>query len=350
MLVLGLTVLFVLPDTLGSLIFLRESAFLRESVHMTYLSAGVGFFIFSVVFIIFLKLYKPFGIGKFFGLPQILLFLAVLKLLGSGTGGVAELSLVPAVQRGFMKFIHDAVHQTFVIFMVPDHPILKKTTWDFIAIFFGPNLASIAALFILLTLPVLFLKQSLFQPLPEPKGETGVSRRRIRSLILSDRRRKALPVMLYIIFILAAWFSQGGETMSRIYEPEPKPVVAERGIIVIPLKDPSMDLMDGRLYKFSFMYESDEIKMLVIRKSDNSLAVCLDACEICPPVGYGQREDHVVCIYCNTPIAIDSLGWPGGCNPIPLEADIDERYIRIEVSEILKKWEFAKSGTSKSRD
>jgi hypothetical protein len=342
-LVFILTLLFFLPDTFGALIYFRELAFLSESVFTTYISAAAGFLIFILVFIAFLKLYKPYRIGSFFDLPQLLLFLAVVKLLGSGIKGVLEISLIPSVQRGFMKFTHDLVHQTFVLLMVPDHPLLKETTWDFIGIFFGPNLASIASLIILLALPALFIHHSLFRPLPEPEGETKVSRRRIRSLILSDRRKKALPVMVFVIFILIAWFSYGGEAVSRIYQPEPRPVVADRGMIVLPLKDPSMDLMDGRLYKFSFIHEGDEIRLIVIRKSDNSLSVCLDACEICPPVGYGQREDHVVCIYCDTPIAIDTLGQPGGCNPIPLEADIDERFITIEVKEILKKWEFVKT-------
>ncbi len=343
-LVFVLTLLFFLPDTLGSLVYFRELAFLSESVRMTYISAAVGFFIFFAVFITFLKLYKPYRIGSFFDLPQLLLFLAVVKLLGSGIKGLLEISLIPSVQRGFMKFIHDLVHQTFVMLMVPDHPLLKTTTWDFIAIFFGPNLASIASLFILLTLPALFIYHSLFKPLPEPGGETNVSRRRIKSIILSDRRKKALPVIFFVIFILIAWFSYGGESVSGIYEPEPRPVVVDRGVVVIPLKDPSMDLMDGRLHKFSLIQEGEELRLIVIKKADNSLSVCLDACEICPPVGYGQRDEHVVCIYCNTPIAIDTLGQPGGCNPIPLEADIDERFITIEVKEILKKWEYVKVG------
>jgi hypothetical protein len=68
------------------------------------------------------KLYKPFWLGSFFALPQLLLFFAMVKLFGSGIKGITELSLIPSVQRGFMKFIHDFVHQTFVMLMVPDHP------------------------------------------------------------------------------------------------------------------------------------------------------------------------------------------------------------------------------------
>jgi hypothetical protein len=241
-LVFILTLLFFLPDTFGVLIYLRELAFLSESTFTTYVSAVAGFFIFAAVFIAFLKLYKPYGVGSFFDLPQFLLFLAVVKLLGSGVKGVLEISLIPSVQRGFMKFTHDLVHQTFVLLMVPDHPLLKETTWDFIGIFFGPNLASIASLIILLALPALFIHHSLFKSPPEPEGETRVSRRKIRALILSDRRKKALPVMIFVIFILIAWFSYGGEAVSRIYEPEPRPVVADRGRIVLPLKDPSIVL------------------------------------------------------------------------------------------------------------
>jgi uncharacterized membrane protein len=82
----------------------------------------------------------------------------------------------------------------------------------------------------------------------------------------------------------------------------------------------------------------------VIKKADNSLSVCLDACEICPPVGYGQRDNHVVCIYCMTPIPVDTLGDPGGCNPIPLTAAIDDNFIRVELKEIIKKWGFVNRG------
>ena len=290
-------IIFFLPDLTGSVSYLGELAMLKESALMTGISAVLGIVLAAIIFIAIVKFYKPFRLGSFFDLPQLLLFLAMVKLFGSGIKGIAELSLVPSVQRGFMKFIHDIVHQIFVMFMVPDNPLLKKTTWDFIAIFFGPDLASIASLLILLALPAIFIHYSLFKPLPEPDSETKVSRRRIKSLILSDRRKKALPVILFGGIILVAWFTQGGESISKMYEPDPRPVVAERGMVVIPIKDGATNLMDGRLYKFSLVHEGEELRLIVIKKNDESLSVCLDACEICPPVGYGQREDHVVCIY-----------------------------------------------------
>lgn len=83
---------------------------------------------------------------------------------------------------------------------------------------------------------------------------------------------------------------------------------------------------------------------MAVKKTDGTLSVCLDACEICPPDGYGQKGDSLVCIYCGTPIHLDSLGKPGGCNPIPLSASIEGGFVKIELDEVLKKWGFVKKG------
>jgi uncharacterized membrane protein len=320
---------------------------MKENVLMTWVSAAAGLCIAAVIFFAVVKLYRPYRLGSFFDVPQLLLFLAMVKLLGSGIQGIAELSLIPSVQRGFMKFIHDIVHQTFVFLMVPDHMLLKATVWNFIAFFFGPDFASMASLFILLFFPLMFIHHSLMTSVPEPDVRSNSERRSIKALMLSDRRKKAIPVILFIALILFGWFSESGETVSNLFIPKPKPVVADNGFVSIPLKDPTMNLMDGMIHKFSMVHEGEEIGLMIMKKSDNTLSVCLDACEICPPEGYGQRDDHVVCLYCGTPLHVDTLGQPGGCNPIPLSAEIDGRFVRIELKEVLKKWGFVKSGESK---
>ncbi len=288
------------------------------------------------------KLYKPYWLGGFFDVPQLLLFLAIVKLLGSGINGIAEMSLLPSVQRGFMKFSHDFIHQVFVFLMVPDHQLLKATVWDFIAFFFGPSFASAVSLSILIFCPLLFIYHSLVEPVSGQGARTNAESRKIKSLILTDRRKKALPVMLFIILILCGWFLQSGETVSQLFIPKPRPVIADGGVVVIPLKDTTMDLADGLLHKFSLVHEGEEIRIIVIKKSDNTLSITLDACEICPPEGYGQRESQVVCLYCDTPLHTDTLGQPGGCNPVPLESEVDGSFVRIQMEEIVKKWGFIK--------
>ena len=334
LLIFILTVVFFGPDSAASVLFLKELSFMKESPGMTVISALAGALIAFLMLFATVKFLKPFRIGKFFDLPQLLLFLAVVKLLGGGTRGVSEITLIPSIQRGFMKFAHDFIHQTFVLVMVPDHPLLKTTVWNFIGIFFGPNIALFAALFSLLFFPLMFIYHSLVRQVPEPEAETGARKRKIKYLLLSDRRRKALPVFLFIALIIVSWFAGSGESVSRLYAPEPKPVVEDKGTVLIPLNDPTMDLMDGALHKFALSHEGQEIRLLIIRKPDKTLSVCLDACEICPPEGYGQREDMVVCIYCSTPIPVSTLGKPGGCNPIPLKHTVEGGEIVISTADL----------------
>lgn len=342
------TVFYFSPDIIGSTMFIREMAMMKEKYLATYMSGAFGF---ALPGIIALSLSKNKRLMKslsgFFGISQFLLLLSILKLISGGIKGFAELSLLPAVQRGLMKFFHDVVHQTFVFLMVPDHPLLKITVWNFIGIFFGPNIAMAVTLILLLTPPVIFLYLSIISPVPEPSEEVrGAERRKIKSAGISDRRKKSVPVVFFIIVIIMFYFSGRGETISRLYNPKPLPVIEDKGQIIIPLTDPSMNLFDGRLHKFSFVKGEDVINMLIVKKPDGTLSVCLDACEICLPEGYGQTEGYVTCIYCMTPIPIETLGRPGGCNPIPIKTEITEKDVRIDVQEVLLKWGDVKTGTS----
>lgn len=342
------TIFFFLPDSIGTAIFLKELSIMKEDLLMTYLSALTGILPTLGIFFVIIFYFKPYWIGGLFGLPQFLLFLSMVKLLGSGIKGIAELSLIPSVQRGLMKFFHDFIHQVFVLLMVPDHPLFKTTAWNFIGLFFGPNFASISSLFVLLLFPFIFLYYSLFSPLPEPECRIPAKKRKIKYSILIERRKKAIPVIFFIFLILFSWLYKSGESASQIYVPKPKPVVEDKGLITIPITDPTMDLMDGRIHKFSILYNEEKIVFLIIKKRDGSIAVCLDACEICPPEdGYGQSAEDLICIYCNTPIPINTVGEHGGCNPIPLSFSIDENFIKIEIKEILKKWDYVKSGSGK---
>lgn len=341
-------VVYFSPDIIGSSMFVREISMMKESTAAVYASASAGFLIPLGVFFFTLRNRRWF-IEKYFGTGQLLLFLALVKLLGGGTSGFAELSLVPAVQRGVMKFVHDFVHQTFVFLMVPDHPLLSTTTWNFIGILFGSNISMAISLLLLLALPLYFIYESLASDLPEPEGATtGAERRKFRAEHRADRIRKAVPVVVFSLVVLGAWYSATGERVSTLYDPAPKPVVEDKGMVIIPLTDPTMDLRDGRLYKFVLHKEGESIRFLVIRKPDGRLAVCLDACEICPPEGYGQTEGHVVCIYCMTPIPLGTLGKGGGCNPIPVEARVTEKDIRIDADELYSKWLDVLTGKTKA--
>lgn len=341
--------LYLLPDYAGSLIYLRDLSVLTENRLGVIVSSGTTFW---VVLALGMRVWKNVGkrdLGALFGGAQVLLFLAILKLLLGGTRGIAEYSLVPSMQALVMKFVHDVVHHTFTILLVPDHPLLAVTTWNFIGFFFGPNFGLLVTLVLLLLPPFFFIRKILFAPLPDAeKAASGATRRLYWFDVVRRRRKASSMAAFFVAAVLIGWFVRGGDTAVEVRVPRAKPVVADKGVVIVPLTDPTMNLRDGNLHRFALTTaEGERIAFLVVARPDDTIAVCLDACEICPPDGYGQSGDKVICLYCATPIPFGTLGKPGGCNPIPVEAEVSASDIRIPVSELEKKWRDVKTGSTR---
>lgn len=339
-LVFLLTVLYYVPDMAGSSLYVADLFFMSGRRIMIFLLAAGGMFASASVFFFLLTRYgRKIYVPAMFGLPQVLLFLALMKLMVGGVRGFAELSLIPSVQSGLIKLVHDIVHQTFVTVMVPDHPILTTTTWNFIGVLFGNALTLWLSLIVLVVPLLVFIKKHFSEVAPvSPELGKGAPRRLYIKSFRDARLLKSIPVFAFLIVIVSVWFVQQGERVTSLYQPEPKPVAATDGVVTIPLNAPGEDLLDGSLHKYSLAVKGETYRLLVMKKPDGTLSLCLDACEICLPEGYGQGREHIVCLYCKTPIPFDAVGKPGGCNPIPVTALVTEKEIRVEVSEIEKKW------------
>lgn len=339
-----LTTAYFLPDMMGSSLYIADLFSLIGGRIAVFAAAGSGFFL-CVLAGGFVGRKIRRDRMKLFGLPQVLLFLALIKLAAGGVRGFAELSLIPSVQAGLMKLIHDVIHQTFVTLLVPDHMVLTTTAWNFIAVFFG-NTAGLWLSLVIMILPLLFFIQKHFseEPSAPPEHQSGALRRKFIKSFRDERLLKSIPVFFFLAFITGVWLIQQDESIADIYIPEPKPVTATEGVVALPLHSPLEDLLDGNLHKYRLTINGETVPLLIMKKPDGTLAFCLDACEVCPPDGYGRRSDHVVCLNCNTPIPFDAVGKPGGCNPIPVTAIVTDREIKAEVTEILKKWKTVNSG------
>ncbi|MDF7666313.1 Fe-S-containing protein [Orbaceae bacterium ESL0727] len=91
------------------------------------------------------------------------------------------------------------------------------------------------------------------------------------------------------------------------------------GLIVIPLEK----VDDGNLHRYGYTTaDGTEVRFIIIKKSENAYGVGLDACDICGATGYYQRGNQVVCILCDVVMNIATIGFPGGCNPVPLKFEI----------------------------
>lgn len=152
-----------------------------------------------------------------------------------------------------------------------------------------------------------------------------------RKVLAADRSRQRWGVAVALGLSLTVLFS----TVGKIYaNPEVKlsaatPVTAVEEEIRLPLEA----VEDGKLHRFIYTAaDGTGVRFIVIKKSGSAYGVGLDACEICGPAGYYQRKGQVVCKNCDVVINISTIGFKGGCNPVPLEYKIAAGNISVQAS------------------
>ncbi|PIE53854.1 MAG: hypothetical protein CSA35_09085 [Dethiosulfovibrio peptidovorans] len=116
-------------------------------------------------------------------------------------------------------------------------------------------------------------------------------------------------------------------------EIQPEGYEIQEGIITINLDQ----VADGHLHKFSYVTPAGyDVRFLVVKKPvGTAYGVGLDACEICGIAGYFERgEEDVVCRRCDVVMNKNTIGFKGGCNPIPFAYEVKDSKIYIDVREL----------------
>lgn len=112
-----------------------------------------------------------------------------------------------------------------------------------------------------------------------------------------------------------------------------QPYNEEGNNIIIPLSD----VDDGHLHRFSYKVDGHDVRFIVVKKPNStSYGLGLDACQICGVAGYYERKNDVICKRCDVVMNKATIGFKGGCNPIPFEYKIENSKIIID-KKILEK-------------
>lgn len=120
-----------------------------------------------------------------------------------------------------------------------------------------------------------------------------------------------------------------GSTQVELSEPEEYAVSATQDAAVINLEDVS----DGHLHRYAYTTSSGvEVRFIVIQKAGASFGVALDACEICGPTGYYEKDGKIICKLCEVAMNIATIGFRGGCNPIPIDYEISNGTLTVPFS------------------
>ncbi|OCF95749.1 Fe-S-containing protein [Gilliamella sp. wkB308] len=170
------------------------------------------------------------------------------------------------------------------------------------------------AIVILLTV-VLYIKSKTTSLV----GSNPAQIRKLKAQLRTDRRTSLLlmagvAMTAYTVTRARYIFEKGVELTPA------EPVSANKeGLIVIPLTQ----VNDGNLHRYGFQANDGTlVRFIVIKKSENAYGVGFDACDICGASGYYQRGNQVVCILCDVVMNIATIGFSGGCNPVPLKYEI----------------------------
>lgn len=254
----------------------------------TYLYSTIGISTGILLFIACLGHLSKLKLKRFFRTDSVMIFIAAFCFLFGGLNKFDSTSIITYLQQGILNVLA------------------------------SPRLAmAITALLLFIPPVFVFIKLLLT---PEPVTDSiGVKaeKRKVLAIYIGELIRKGTPLLIALLVSIVMLHATN-LAMNPLFDPEPIPVIAEEGQIKIPLADHRGDISDGRIRKYSFRDKGSVYRLIVLMRPDSEIVAALDACEICPQTGYVQRGEHVICKYCSTPIPLQSLGQPGGCNPIPV--------------------------------
>jgi uncharacterized membrane protein len=157
-------------------------------------------------------------------------------------------------------------------------------------------------------------------------GKNPAEGRKIRAGLRINRRWCVIVAGGFAVSVLALTvikdYTRRGVELSPA---EPMTILGDE--IIIPITR----VEDGRLHRFIYTAsDNTEVRFIVIKKNAVAYGVGLDACDICGPTGYYERKNEVICRLCDVVMNISTIGFKGGCNPVPLAYSLRSGSMVIE--------------------
>jgi high-affinity iron transporter len=272
------------------------------SLNSTELLSFMGTFlgvVAAVVFgVMFVKGSVRINLQKFFRVTTVILFFVAAQLVVSGLHELSENGVLPS-SKTEMAIIG---------------PIVRNDLFFFITIL------ALAALMV------------LFEVKRRDTGSLPASAAERRKAVWSARRERLWMASVYassfvfIVLVTAEFiYTKSVSALSPATE-----VTFVNGQVSIPLTQ----VQDGDLHRFAAQENGSTVRFWLYQKPDGKIATVLDACEICGAVGFYKGPSGVVCKNCAAPINPQSVGMPGGCNPVPLKAQVTSDAVIIQEADI----------------
>jgi high-affinity iron transporter len=279
-------------------VLILSAVSLNSSQLLSFLGTLSGAIVAVLFGVMFVKGSVRINLQKFFRVTTGILFFVAAQLLVSGLHELSESGVLWSSKRE----------------MAIIGPIVRND------LFFFVTIVALAALMVLME-----VKRREPASLPESQAAR-------RMALWSARRERLWMTSVYVtsfvfIFLVTAEFiyTKSVSALSPAQE-----VTFVNGQVSIPLSQVS----DGDLHRFSANEKGTTVRFWLYQKPDGKVATVFDACEICGGVGFYKGSNGVVCKNCAAPVNPQSVGTKGGCNPVPLDAEIVSNEVIIKEADV----------------
>jgi high-affinity iron transporter len=272
---------------------------LNSTELMSFLGTLLGVALAVIFGVMFVKGSVRIDLRKFFNVTTVILFFVAAQLIISGLHELSESGVLPSSKRE----------------MALIGPIARN---DY---FFPVTMLALVALMVLLE----YRRR-------KPQAAVAATKAEERKLQWTAKRERLWAVLV----CLTAFVFITTITAEVIYAEAPPPlsqateVTFTNGKAVISIKD----LPQGDLQRYAASVNGTRVRFLLYRKPDNKITSVFDACQICGGIGFYKGATGLICKNCAAPINPQSVGQPGGCNPIPLQSVQDGDSVVISITDL----------------
>jgi FTR1 family protein len=292
--------LMVLREGVETVLILSAVS-LNSSELLNFLGTLIGVSLAVAFGVMFVKGSVRINLQKFFKVTTVILFFVAFQLTISGLHELSENGVLPSSKRE----------------MAMIGPIVRND------LFFFVTILALAGLMIL-------FEYRRRQPLVPAEGSKADIRKATWTLKSERLWMSAVYVTSFVFIVLVTAqfiYAKSASALSPAI-----PVGFASGEIRIPLKDVS----DHDIHRYAVHINSTEVRFFLYQKPDGKVATVFDACRICGRVGFYRSGGNVICKNCAAPINPQSVGQEGGCNPVPLAAQVVDDAVVIKEADVAR--------------
>jgi high-affinity iron transporter len=260
----------------------------------------------AVIFgVLFIRGSVRINLQRFFRVTTVILYFVAFQLVISGLHELSENGVLPS-STAEMRLIG---------------PIVRND------LFFFVTMLALAGLMVL-------LEYRRRAPAVLPENATAAEKRKAAWTARREKMWMNAVVATSFLFIFLSTAEFIYAKSATALSPT-TPVTLVGSVVTLP----TAAINDDDLHRFGVNIDdgngrATQVRFLLYKKPNGQIVSVADACQICGPVGFYKSSQGIICKMCASPVTPQSVGTPGGCNPIPLKSTVANGELTIAANDL----------------